>query len=665
MKHIKLVLLAALMLMIALPAVTYTSAENAGGTPWRADLTALMDPKDIPATTAIKYDVDIPEGAMVEEKRHSVELVSSKGDVLNVEVTFELVNLPLSDAQWGEVTEWLKGIVTGAVQSVQADSESLANVVANAVSTQRKNAQSNGQASAIWANGNLKIKQVSASVPYYPELKNGVNGSATQRLQQRLIELGFLDDKADGYFGANTEAAVKRLEEYVRLLEQDAIDARPDPTATPMPTATPTPAPDIIPLAMEMPALTPEPTVQPALEPATAVDGVADAMLQAYLFSDRFVVAREPLSHGASGDAVRRAQLRLARLGYSAEAPDGQYGAGTARSMMIFQYYSGLPTTGNGDMVTLEALFSSSARRPDNAMLTQGTSGDAVKKLQRQLRILGFASISVDGSFGASTKTGVENLQKYMMEMESEAVAASTGSTPDASQLTMTVNGVADPLLLDAFYGASFPAIPSAMANGSTGRDVVRLQRRLATLEYYYSSLDGQYGPGTAKAVADFQKRNGLSQTGQADVQTLQTLFNENALKALKPYVLKVSVGDQRVYAYGLDANNEYTVLVRTMKCSTGKSGTPTPTGTFANSTGPGARWHYFEKFKCWAQYAYYIQGDIMFHSVLYGQKEGRVTQSSVNNLGRRASHGCVRLSVEDAKWIWSNCPRNTTVIVY
>jgi len=124
-------------------------------------------------------------------------------------------------------------------------------------------------------------------------------------------------------------------------------------------------------------------------------------------------------------------------------------------------------------------------------------------------------------------------------------------------------------------------------------------------------------------------------------------------------------VGDQRVYAYGLDANNEYTVLVRTMKCSTGKSGTPTPTGTFTNSTGPGARWHYFEKFKCWAQYAYYIQGDIMFHSVLYGQKEGRVTQSSVNNLGRRASHGCVRLSVEDAKWIWSNCPRNTTVIVY
>ena len=54
-----------------------------------------------------------------------------------------------------------------------------------------------------------------------------------------------------------------------------------------------------------------------------------------------------------------------------------------------------------------------------------------------------------------------------------------------------------------------------------------------------------------------------------------------------------------------------------------------------------------------------------MFHSVLYGSKEGSVTRSSVNNLGRRASHGCVRLSVDDAKWVWSNCPRNTKVIVY
>ena len=167
------------------------------------------------------------------------------------------------------------------------------------------------------------------------------------------------------------------------------------------------------------------------------------------------------------------------------------------------------------------------------------------------------------------------------------------------------------------------------------------------------------------QAVSDFQRRNDLPETGVADRGTMAALFNENAKKALKPYVLKVSVADQRVYAYAPDRNGEYTDLVRTMKCSTGRKGSPTPTGTFIDSTGPGARWHYFTKFSCWAQYAFYIQGDIMFHSVLYASKNGAVTRSSVRNLGRRASHGCVRLSVEDARWVFNHCPAGTSVTVY
>ena len=209
-----------------------------------------------------------------------------------------------------------------------------------------------------------------------------------------------------------------------------------------------------------------------------------------------------------------------------------------------------------------------------------------------------------------------------------------------------------------------FPAIPADMQVGSEGRDVVRLQRRLRCLEYYTGEADGQYGAGTKSAVEAFQKRHGLSATGVADHATLAALFDESAKKALKPYVLKVSVSDQRVYAYAPDANDEYTDLVRTMKCSTGRKSSPTPTGTFTE-TGPGARWHYFKKFNCWAQYAFYIEGDILFHSVLYNKKDGPVTQSSVNHLGSRASHGCVRLSVEDAKWIYNHCPANTKVIVY
>ena len=655
MKRLKRMLLAALMLVIALSAGTYTSAEDTNA--WRADLTALLDPSEIPSTTTIKYDLSIPEGAEVQEKVHSVELVSTKGDVLNVEVTFELVNLPLSDSQWSEVGDWVKSVVTASVQSVQADSESLANVVAASLAEQRRAAQGDWQDLSVWQSENLLVKSVSASVPYFPELRSGSSGAATQRLQRRLIELGFLSGAADGYYGSNTENAVEALEKHVRVIEQELIDNRPDPTPTPKPTPTPTPAPYVVPLSIEVPVVTAVPTVAPSLSPETAVDGVADPLLQAYAFSDGFKSALQTLNSGDSGDQVLRVQRRLANLGYMTDAADGELGPGTMRSLRIFQYYNGLTQTGIADVATQQVLFSGDARRPDNAMLSQGASGDDVSRLQKRLRVLGFAAINVDGSYGASTKTAVETLQQYMQEMEKDAVAAGVTNTPGT-----VVNGVADPILLEDFYSASFPAIPSELSTGSSGRDVVRLQRRLSLLEYYYGTLDGDYGAGTAKAVKDFQKRHKLEQTGVADKQTLQTLFDENAMKALKPYVLKVSVKDQRVYAYGLDENNEYTDLVRTMKCSTGRKGNDTPLGTFENTTGPGARWHYFKKFDCWAQYAYYIQGDIMFHSVLYGSKEGSVTRSSVNNLGKRASHGCVRLSVEDAKWIWDNCPRNTRV---
>ena len=658
MKRLKQTLLAVMMLVIALSAGIYTSAE--GTDAWKADLTALLDASEIPSTTTIKYDLSIPEGADVQEKTHDVELVSTRGDVLNVSVTFELVNLPLSDGQWTEVGDWVKSVVTESVQSVKADSESLANVVAEGLARQKQAASEDWQDLSVWQSDNLMIGSVSASVPYYPNLKSGDSGAATQRLQRRLIELGFLSDRADGHYGSNTARAVEELEQHVRVLEQALIDNRPDPTPTPKPTPTPTPAPYVVPLSVEVPVVTPEPTVEPSLSPETEVDGVADPLLQAYVFSDRFQAALKPLNSGDTGDQVTRVQRRLANLGYMTDAPDGQLGAGTMRSLRIFQYYNNLTQTGIADLATQEALFSADARRPDNAMLSQGAAGEEVSRLQKRLRVLGFAAINVDGSYGASTRTGVENLQQYMQELETETLA--DGSAAAASTV---VNGVADPILLEEFYAASFPAIPSELSRGASGRDVVRLQRRLNLLEYYYGTLDGDYGEGTVKAVTEFQKRHQLEQTGVADTRTLQTLFDENALKALKPYVLKVSVKDQRVYAYGLDENNEYTDLVRIMKCSTGRKGNDTPKGTFESGTGPGARWHYFQKFDCWAQYAYYIQGDIMFHSVLYGSKGGSVTRSSVNNLGRRASHGCVRLSVEDAKWVWSNCPRNTKVVVY
>lgn len=704
MKKIRILLTSVLALALLTSVIFLSEAEQAGAAVWQADLQKLMDPADVPKTTEIRYQ-NTNEAAL----NHDIACeVTVNGVAYGCEFTIATADAAIED--WTSVQAWLGDIVTDAARTSGSDSEALAKAIDREINSRRRSAQAQvGVEQPLWAREDVSFIMIRVSTPFYPELKAGKNGEDTKRLQQKLIELGYLTDAADGYYGQNTENAVRELQEYIRELERDLIDARlaetptpsPAPTATATPTAEPTATPTPEPASTHELILIPkgeavtvepaqqatmEPTQQatiapmqeamaiaadmPVLEPVTEVDGIADALLQAYLYSERFVSARRELADGDSGGDVTRMQRRLAALGCSVSAADGFYGDDTVRSVRIFQHYNGLNETGEADMATLERLYSSAAVEPEHPLLTLGSTGDEVRALQLRLTELGFANISADGSYGAGTQTAVQTLQAYMRAREEaeamSAVGLAAEAQPDvSSQLRTEVNGVADPMLLDELYSDAFPAVPASMQAGSKGEDVLRLQRRLRGLEYIFTNPDGSYGAQTSEAVTAFQKRHKLEQTGVADRQTLQLLFSGDAKKALKPYVVKVSTDDQRVYVYGLDDNNEYTVLVRTMKCSTGKNATPTPKGTYQATTGPGARWHYFKKYKCWAQYAYYIEGDIMFHSVLYNDPDGPVTQTSVNNLGRKASHGCVRLSVEDAKWLYYNCPMYTKVVVY
>ncbi|MGI6706603.1 MAG: L,D-transpeptidase family protein [Clostridia bacterium] len=138
----------------------------------------------------------------------------------------------------------------------------------------------------------------------------------------------------------------------------------------------------------------------------------------------------------------------------------------------------------------------------------------------------------------------------------------------------------------------------------------------------------------------------------------------EEAKKKPLPYKIQVDVTNQVVTILGLDKNGEYTKVVRRMICSTGTSATPTPLGTF---TMPGSRgrWGYFKKFDVWAQYWSRIRGGILFHSVIYKEPdESTLSVGSLLKLGQPASHGCIRLQVADAKWIYNNCPGGTQVTV-
>lgn len=121
---------------------------------------------------------------------------------------------------------------------------------------------------------------------------------------------------------------------------------------------------------------------------------------------------------------------------------------------------------------------------------------------------------------------------------------------------------------------------------------------------------------------------------------------------------LDVSIGDQRVY---VRAGGK---TLYTMYASTGMDGS-TPRGTFEieaergdyffnSQEGMGAR--YYTSFN--------RHGVFLFHTVPTDAK-GDYIDSEADLLGRRpSSHGCVRLTIPDAKWIMDKIPTGTKVVI-
>lgn len=100
----------------------------------------------------------------------------------------------------------------------------------------------------------------------------------------------------------------------------------------------------------------------------------------------------------------------------------------------------------------------------------------------------------------------------------------------------------------------------------------------------------------------------------------------------------------------------------RAMVCSTG--GSNTPLGTFYTKN--KQRWGVLMG-SVYGQFHTRIVGSYLFHSVWYYRSGNPATVSArqYNMLGKSISHGCVRLSVMDVKWIYENCKVGTKVTIY
>ena len=149
-------------------------------------------------------------------------------------------------------------------------------------------------------------------------------------------------------------------------------------------------------------------------------------------------------------------------------------------------------------------------------------------------------------------------------------------------------------------------------------------------------------------------------------------LYYKNGVKQLdldgilpkqSSYYIRVNRTACTVTVYAKDGNDGYIIPVKRFACSVGLPSTPTPTGTYRTLN--KYRWHTLMG-PSYGQYCTRIVGGILFHSVAgYNMTSYNLKASDYNKLGSPASHGCVRLCVRDAKWIYDNCSLGTTVNIY
>ncbi|MDD3410147.1 MAG: peptidoglycan-binding protein [Eubacteriales bacterium] len=393
-----------------------------------------------------------------------------------------------------------------------------------------------------------------------------------------------------------------------------------------------------------------------------------------------------PLQYGDTGDAVSAVQNQLAALGYYSGKVSGNFLDGTRAAVRQFQKDYGLAETGELDGETEALLLSAEYRE-----LTKGDSGDDVKRLQEYLQTLGYYKGKLSGSYLEGTTSAIQSFQEkngltptgdadvntqrllFSASAISKDGPAETAS-PDAdlgdtNDVVIAADGSTD----DAAAAVEYE---NKLKRGSKGAQVKAVQQRMTELGYFDGPISGNYMNQTVAAVKAFQTNNGLKADGVTGEETWTMMFDDALALDVSctprptpeptpvPYAVTVDVKNQVTIVYGLDEDGGYTVPVRRMICSTGMKATPSDVGEWV-LTGRRARWCYFSKFYSYAQYWTRINPYIAFHSVIYRKVDySALSTKSYNLLGQRASHGCIRLLVDDAKWVYDNIGEGVVVTI-
>jgi peptidoglycan hydrolase-like protein with peptidoglycan-binding domain len=199
------------------------------------------------------------------------------------------------------------------------------------------------------------------SVAYADTYKDGSTGKAVEGIQQQLKKLGLFSGEISGYFGPQTETAVKRFQ----------------------------------------------------LKRGLHADGVVGPGTYKYLFEgvSKSVSSNENTqSNEKHVLSIKEIQTALKKLGFYAGTVDGLSGSNTDNAIIKFQKANKLTADGVVGAGTAKILLAAADKNTKSD--SSSNSAMSIRETQTALKKLGYYTGTIDGVTGSKTEQAIEKFQK-------------------------------------------------------------------------------------------------------------------------------------------------------------------------------------------------------------------------------------------------------------
>jgi peptidoglycan hydrolase-like protein with peptidoglycan-binding domain len=236
--------------------------------------------------------------------------------------------------------------------------------------------------------------------------------------------------------------------------------------------------------------------------------------------------------------------------------------------------------------------------------------------------------------------------------------ASRAGTVTDVTRRTTTTSSssTTTTTVAPSTTTAAPAAAPAGLGVGASGAAVSALQQRLIDLRYDLPEVNGTFGPATQQAVYAFQKVNGMARTGRATDDVLARLASAGVPPLMVPGAsgTHVEIDVARQVLFFVKGGS----LFKIVPVSTGSGQRFCVKGDCSTAVTPGGSYHVYGKYRGWQTGNL---GKLYSPSYFNG---GIAVHGATSVPPYPASHGCARVPMTSADWLFASMPVGMPVYV-